>query len=68
MNLPSNGVGYIGVNHLCHGVTNLFNVKNAGIMKNKVISNHPFVECKHSVSGVTGNSVARKYCRGDNIS
>ena len=27
LNLPSNGVGYIGVNCLCHGVTNLLNVK-----------------------------------------
>ena len=27
LNLPSNGVGYIGVNRLSHGVTNLFNVK-----------------------------------------
>ena len=29
LNLPSNGVGYIGVNRLCHGVTNLLNVKKS---------------------------------------
>ena len=29
LNLPSNGIGYIGVNRLCHGVTNLFNVKKS---------------------------------------
>ena len=53
LNLPSNGVGYIGVNRLCHGVTNLLNViKKAGIMKNNLISNHAFVECQHNVSGL----------------
>ena len=50
LNLASNGVGYIGVNRLCHGVTNLLNVK--GIMKNNLISNHAFVECQHNVSGL----------------
>ena len=29
LNLPSNGVRYIGVNRLCHGVTNLLNVKKS---------------------------------------
>ena len=35
-NLPSDGVRYIGVNRLCHGVTNLFNAKKSRYREEQV--------------------------------
>ena len=35
-NLLSNGVGYIGVNRLCHGVANLLNVKKSRYHEEKL--------------------------------